>query len=54
MAGGGALLVFGLVLWYALPIAAGFPPYAVTALLAVGYGLSEAWTLRKRPKRERA
>jgi hypothetical protein len=53
VAGGAALLVFGLILWYALPIAAGFPPYLVTALLALGYGGYEARTLRGRHKRER-
>jgi hypothetical protein len=36
--GGGALAAIGLVLWIALPISSMFPPYLVTALLALGYG----------------
>jgi hypothetical protein len=53
VAGGAVLLIFGLILWHALPIAAGFPPYAVTAFLAIGYGSYEAWTCRARHKRDR-
>jgi 4-hydroxybenzoate polyprenyltransferase len=53
LAGGAVLLVLGLVLWHALPIASGFPPYIVTSLLAIGYGWYEAWTLRARHKRDR-
>jgi hypothetical protein len=53
LAGGAALLVFGLILWRALPIAAGLPPYAVTAFLAIGYGLYEARGLRARHKQDR-
>ena len=37
--GGGALAAVGLILWFALPIPSMFPPYLVTALLAVGYGV---------------
>jgi hypothetical protein len=36
--GGGALAVIGLILWFVLPVASVFPPYMVTALLALGYG----------------
>ena len=53
VAGGAVLLIFGLILWHALPIASSFPPYAVTALLAIGYGLYEAGVLRPRHKRDR-
>jgi hypothetical protein len=53
LAGGAVLLVFGLVLWHVLPIAAGFPPYVFTALLAIGYGWYEAWSLRARHKQDR-
>jgi hypothetical protein len=53
LAGGAVLLVLGLILWHTLPIAAGFPPYVVTSLLAIGYGLYEAWTFRARQKRDR-
>jgi hypothetical protein len=37
--GGGILAVIGLALWFALPIHGVFPPYLVTALLALGYGV---------------
>jgi hypothetical protein len=53
VAGGAGLLILGLILWAALPIATGFPPYAVTAFLALGYGLYEASALRARHKRDR-
>jgi 4-hydroxybenzoate polyprenyltransferase len=53
LGGGLALLIFGLVLWHALPIAADLPPYLVTAILAIGYGLYEAWVVRARHKRDR-
>ena len=47
--GGGALAVISLVLWWELPIAMSFPPYLMTALLALGYG---AFCLRSnRPRR---
>ena len=36
--GGAFLAVAGMVLWFALPIRSMFPPYLVTALLALGYG----------------
>jgi hypothetical protein len=36
--GGGVLAALGLILWIALPISAMFPPYLVTAVLALGYG----------------
>jgi hypothetical protein len=35
---GGVLAAMCLVLWIALPITSMFPPYLVTALLALGYG----------------
>lgn len=38
LVGGGLLAVIALILWFMLPIAAMFPPYLVTALLALGYG----------------
>jgi hypothetical protein len=44
--GGGVLAAVGLILWYALPIPSMFPPYLVTALLAVGYGV---YLRRERP-----
>ena len=37
--GGGLLAVVGLILWFALPIPSMFPPYLVTALFALGYGV---------------
>ena len=36
--GGAALAVIGLVLWRVLPVTMEFPPYLVTAALALGYG----------------
>jgi hypothetical protein len=36
---GGLLLVIGLMLWFTLPIPSMAPPYLVTALLALGYGV---------------
>jgi hypothetical protein len=41
--GGGLLAVIGLILRFVLPIASLFPPYAVTALLALGYGAACWW-----------
>ncbi len=37
--GGGALGLLGLILWVALPVKSTLPPYLITALLALGYGL---------------
>lgn len=37
---GGALAVVGAVLWFTVPIRPMFPPYVVTALVALGYS---AW-----------
>ena len=37
--GGGALALLGLILWETLPIQPALPPYLITALLALGYGL---------------
>jgi len=37
--GGGALALLGLILWVALPVRSTLPPYLITALLALGYGL---------------
>lgn len=36
--GGGVLAILGLILWFALPVSMPFPPYLLTALLALGYG----------------
>ena len=36
--GGGLLAIVGLILWITLPIRGTFPPYLVTALLAMAYG----------------
>jgi hypothetical protein len=36
---GGVLIVAGLALWLLLPITGVFPPYVVTGLLAVAYGV---------------
>jgi hypothetical protein len=41
--GGGLPAVIGLILWFVPPIASMFPPYAVTALLALGYGGACWW-----------
>ncbi len=46
--GGAVLLVFGLILWRALPIAESVPPYLVTALLALAGGAYEWWHGRDR------
>jgi hypothetical protein len=35
--GGGALAVLSLVLWLALPVQLSFPPFLLTALLALAY-----------------
>jgi len=40
---GGLLAVIGLILWFTLPIPLMFPPYLVTALLALGYGVACRW-----------
>jgi len=37
---GGLSAVIGLLLWFTLPIPSMFPPYLVTALLALGYGVA--------------
>jgi hypothetical protein len=52
LAGGAVLLVFGLILWRMLPIATHFPPYMVTAALALGYGGYEWRRGRTRQDRE--
>jgi uncharacterized membrane protein len=44
--GGALLAVIGLILWFALPIPAMFPPYLATALLALGYGAACRWADR--------
>jgi hypothetical protein len=41
--GGSALVVLGLILWRTLPVALAYPPYLLTALLAIGYGAYEWW-----------
>jgi hypothetical protein len=40
------LVVLGLVLWFVLRIPGMFPPYLVTALLALGYGAYCGWSGR--------
>jgi hypothetical protein len=37
--GGGALVFLGLIFWAILPVRPTLPPYLVTGLLALGYGL---------------
>ncbi|HUB66174.1 MAG TPA: hypothetical protein VL981_01660 [Candidatus Methylacidiphilales bacterium] len=37
--GGGVLALLSLILWAALPVKLVFPPYLITALFALGYGL---------------
>jgi hypothetical protein len=37
--GGATLAVIGLVFWWKLPVPMGFPPYLITALLALIYGV---------------
>jgi uncharacterized membrane protein len=44
--GGALLTVIGVILWFALPTGATFPPFLVTALLAVGYGAFCFWQYR--------
>jgi hypothetical protein len=36
--GGTALAVISPILWFALPVTTGYPPYLPTALLALAYG----------------
>ncbi|HEY0258153.1 MAG TPA: hypothetical protein VGC39_11965 [Candidatus Methylacidiphilales bacterium] len=36
---GGVLACIGLIFWFTLPISLMFPPYLVTAILALGYGV---------------
>jgi len=42
---GAVLAIVGMILWFTLPIPAMFPPYLVTALLALGYGV--VWNCRR-------
>jgi hypothetical protein len=42
---GAVLAVVGAILWFTLPIPAMFPPYLVTALLALTYGV--VWNCRR-------
>ncbi len=37
--GGIALAVLGLAIWFVAPVRPMFPPYLITAALAIGYGL---------------
>jgi uncharacterized membrane protein len=46
---GAGLAIAGFVLWFTLPLPAAFPPYLVTALLALVYGVY--WNCRRRPPR---
>jgi hypothetical protein len=41
--GGGLLAIAGLLLGFILPIAPMFPPYLVTASLALAYGILSLW-----------
>jgi hypothetical protein len=41
---GGVLAVFGAVLWFTVPIRPMFPPYVVTAVVALAYS---AWCRRR-------
>ena len=41
---GGVLALLGAVLWFTVPIRPMFPPYVVTALVALGYS---AWVRRR-------
>jgi hypothetical protein len=47
--GGTLLAMAGFLLWFTLPIPAAFPPYLVTALLALIYGVY--WKCRRQPPR---
>jgi len=38
--GGGALALLGFILWFVLPVRLSFPPFLLTALLAMAYGLA--------------
>jgi hypothetical protein len=38
LVGGAVLLAIGLGLWWVLPVPMTFPPFLLTALLALGYG----------------
>jgi hypothetical protein len=51
--GGGALALLGLVLWVSFPVKTTLPPYLVTALLALGYGLFCLWRRRRAAGRKR-
>jgi hypothetical protein len=42
---GAVLAIVGMILWFTLPIPAMFPPYLVTALLALVYGV--VWNCRR-------
>jgi hypothetical protein len=42
---GGVLALAGFGLWYTLPIPAVFPPYLVTGLIALVYGV--VWNCRR-------
>jgi hypothetical protein len=46
MTTGVSLAVIGLILWFVLRIPAMFPPYLVTALLALGFGGYCRWAGR--------
>ena len=45
--GGSVLGVIGLILFWALPIPQGFPPFLVTALLAIGCGAFDLHRTRR-------
>ncbi len=50
---GAALAFLGLILWAALPVRMALPPYLVTALLTLGYGLVCLRESRPAGKRKR-
>ena len=50
---GAALALLGLILWVILPVRTALPPYLVTALLTLGYGLICLGPSRPTGKRKR-
>jgi hypothetical protein len=50
---GAVLAGIGLILWFTLPIPEMFPPYLVTAILALGYGVYCRWG-RRSPSPEKS
>ena len=50
LVGGGMLAVTSFILWFGLPIRMSFPPYLLTAVLALAYG---AFCLKSNRSRSR-